>query len=91
MASIYYVGDWAIMIGPIFAESPFNYEYKGAEIFNYGTWLVEALESSGEHQVTSVPAWDFYRLAPGDFEAVLNHLDLLGCRGQKLSAPPVVL
>lgn len=77
MANIYYVGDWAIMMGPIFAESPFNYEYKGTEIFNYGTWLVEALESSGEHTVTSVPAWDFYRLAPGEFDRILDEYDLL--------------
>lgn len=77
MANIYYVGDWAIMMGPIFAESPFNYEYKGAEIFNYGTWLVDALRSTGEHQVTSVPAWDFYRLAPGEYEKVLSQYDVL--------------
>jgi uncharacterized membrane protein len=77
MASIYYVGDWAIMMGPVFAESPFNFEYKGAEIFNYGSWLVEALQSSGQHVVTSVPAWDFYKLGPGAFEKVLADHDIL--------------
>lgn len=76
MARIYYVGDWAIMMGPVFAEGPFNYEYKGVEIFNYGKWLVEALESAG-HEVRSVPAWDFYRLGPGDYEEVLRSYDLL--------------
>ena len=64
MAKIYYVGDWAIMLGPCFAETPFNYAMKGTEIFNYGTWLKEALESSGEHQCDSVPTWDFYRNPP---------------------------
>jgi uncharacterized membrane protein len=77
MASIYYVGDWAIMMGPVFAESPFNFEYKGAEIFNYGSWLVEALQSSGQHAVTSVPAWDFYKLGPGAYEKVLAEYDIL--------------
>jgi uncharacterized membrane protein len=76
MAKIYYAGDWAIMMGPVFAESPFNYEYKGAEIFNYGKWLVDAIQSDGRHQVTSVPAWDFYKLAPGDFEQILNDYDI---------------
>ena len=76
MARIYYVGDWAIMMGPIFAESPFNYEYKGAEIFNYGTWLVEALQSDGRHQVTSVPAWDFYKLSPDAFDRALADHDV---------------
>lgn len=76
MSRIYYVGDWAIMMGPIFAESPFNYEYKGAEIFNYGTWLVNALLSDGRHQVTSVPAWDFYKLSPTAFDNILATHDV---------------
>lgn len=77
MAKIYYTGDWAVLMGPSFAESPFNYEYKGLEIFNYGEWLVKALESDGKHQVTSVPAWDFYRMGPGEFEKILDEYDLL--------------
>lgn len=77
MARIYYVGDWAVMLGPVFAETPFNYTHKGTEIFNYGTWLKEALESTGQHEVTSVPTWDFYRLGPGEFERVLNEYDVL--------------
>ena len=76
MAKVYYVGDWAVMLGPVFAETPFNYAYKGTEIFNYGTWLKAALESTGEHEVTSVPAWDFYRLPPGEFEQVLDEYDV---------------
>lgn len=77
MAKVYYVGDWAVMLGPVFAETPFNYAHKGTEIFNYGKWLKEALESTGEHQVTSVPTWDFYRLGPGQFEQVLTEYDVL--------------
>jgi len=77
MAKIYYVGDWAVLTGPVFAESPFNYTHKGLEIFNYGKWLKEALESSGEHQVTSVPSWDFYKLGPGEYEKILNTYDVI--------------
>jgi hypothetical protein len=47
MAKIYYVGDWAVMCGPVFAETPFNYAYKGLELYNYGQWLKDALESGG--------------------------------------------
>jgi uncharacterized membrane protein len=77
MSKIYYVGDWAVMCGPVFAETPFNYAYKGLEMYNYGTWLKEALESSGEHQVTSVPTWDFYKLGPGEYENILHEYDVL--------------
>ena len=77
MAKIYYVGDWAVMTGPVFAESPFNFEHKGLEIFNYGTWLKQALESSGEHTVESVPSWDFYKLPPGAWEKVLQEYDII--------------
>ena len=65
MAKIYYAGDWAMMLGPVFAETPFNYAWKGADLYNYGHWLKDAIESGGEHEVTSVPAWEFYRLPPG--------------------------
>ncbi len=77
MAKVYYVGDWAVLMGPLFAETPFNYTWKGTEIFNYGTWLKDALESSGEHQVDSVPSWEFYKLGPGQYERVLDDYDLL--------------
>lgn len=77
MAKIYYIGDWAVMCGPVFAETPFNYAFKGLEMYNYGTWLKEALESSGEHQVRSVPTWDFYKLGPGEYEAILREYDVL--------------
>ncbi len=78
MAKIYYVGDWAVMTGPVFAETPFFHAPKGLDIFNYGVWLKEALESGGRHQVQSVPAWDFYnKLGPGDYEKVLADYDVL--------------
>ena len=77
MAKIYYIGDWAIMTGPVFAETPFNYTHKGLEIYNYGHWLKDALESDGQHQVTSVPTWDFYKLGPGEYEQVLADYDVV--------------
>lgn len=77
MARIYYIGDWAVLNGPVFAESPFNYEYKGLEIFNYGKWLKEALESDGNHEVLSVPSWDFYKAPPGEYEKILEDYDVL--------------
>lgn len=75
MSKIYYVGDWAIMLGPVFAETPFNYAWKGTDLFNYGQWLKNAIESDGRHQVTSVPTWDFYKLAPGRYEQILDEYD----------------
>jgi len=51
MAKIYYVGDWAISLGPVFAETPFSYADKGLDTFYYGRWLKEALASTGEHPV----------------------------------------
>ena len=77
MAKIYYVGDWAVQLGPVYAESAFHHSVKGTEIFNYGTWLVEALQSSGQHRVTSVPSWDFYMLRPGAYEEILRSYDVL--------------
>lgn len=78
MAKIYYVGDWAVLTGPVFAETPFHHSPKGLDIFNYGKWLKEALEASGKHEVLSVPAWDFYnKLGPGDYEEILNTYDIV--------------
>lgn len=78
MAKVYYVGDWAIMTGPVFTETPFYQSSKGADIYNYGKWLKEALESMGRHSVESVPTWDFYnKLGPGDYERVLKENDVL--------------
>jgi uncharacterized membrane protein len=77
MAKVYYVGDWAVMLGPVFAETPFNYAVKGTEIFNYGKWLKEAIESSGEHEVLSVPTWEFYKLGPGEYEKIIDAHDVI--------------
>jgi uncharacterized membrane protein len=77
MAKIYYIGDWAILNGPYFFESPFQISPKGLEIFNYGKWLKDALESTGEHEVISVPSWDFYKLAPGEYEKILDEYDVI--------------
>ena len=78
MAKIYYVGDWAVLTGPVFAETPFHYSAKGLDIFNYGKWLKEALEEYGEHQVNSVSAWDFYnKLGPGDYERILAEYQVI--------------
>ncbi|MGI9542618.1 MAG: glutamine amidotransferase [Cyclobacteriaceae bacterium] len=78
MAKIYYVGDWAVLTGPVFAETPFHYSHKGLDIFNYGKWLKEALEETGEHEVNSVSAWDFYnKLGPGDYESILDEYNLI--------------
>jgi uncharacterized membrane protein len=63
------------MLGPVFAETPFNYAFKGTEIFNYGKWLKEAIESTGRHEVTSVPTWEFYRLPPGRYDEILHEFD----------------
>lgn len=77
MAKIYYVGDWAVLTGPVFAESPFQYSPKGLEIFNYGVWLKDALESDGNNEVKSVATWDFYNMGPGDYEKILEKYDVL--------------
>lgn len=77
MARIYYVGDWAILTGPVFAETPFYHAPKGLDIFNYAQWLKDALETGGLHTVLSVPTWDFYnKLGPGDYERILDEYDV---------------
>jgi len=77
MAKIYYVGDWAVSLGPVFAETPFNYADKGLDIYTYGKFLTEALESTGKHQVTDVATWDFYKLGPGEYERILADYDVI--------------
>ena len=77
MAKIYYIGDWAVQTGPVFAETPFNYAHKGLDIYNYGHWLKDALESTGRHEVESVPTWDFYMLPPGKYEEILDEYDVI--------------
>jgi uncharacterized membrane protein len=50
---------------------------KGLEIFNYGTWLKDALEKDGRHTVRSVPSWEFYKLPPGEYEKIIAAHDVL--------------
>jgi uncharacterized membrane protein len=77
MSKIYYIGDWAVSCGPVFAETPFNYAFKGLDLYYYGKWLKDALESSGEHTVADVPAWEFYNLPPGGYEKILDSYDVI--------------
>ena len=77
MAKILYIGDWAISLGPVFAETPFNYAFKGLETYRYDHYLKEALESSGEHQCETMPTWDFYAMAPGEYEQALETYDVI--------------
>ena len=77
MAKVYYVGDWTVLTGPTFWETPFDHAVKGLDIFNYGKWLKDALESDGLHQVQSIPAWDFYKLGPGEYEEILDANDVM--------------
>jgi len=77
MAKIYYIGDWAVSCGPVFAETPFNYTFKGLDLYYYGKWLKDALESSHQHTVEDVPTWDFYNLPPGEYEKILETYDVI--------------
>jgi len=77
VAKIYYIGDWAVSAGPVFAETPFNYAFKGLDLYYYGRFLKDALESTGKHQVTDVAAWDFYKLGPGEYESILDTYDVI--------------
>lgn len=77
MKRVYYIGDWAVQIGPIYAETSFNHAPKGLDFINYGHWLMEAMESTNEFQVKSVPTWDFYNMKPGEYEKILSTHDIL--------------
>lgn len=77
MAKIYYIGDWAVQLGPVYAETSFNHTPKGLDVINYGKWLVSAIESSGRHEITSVPTWEFYTLPPGEYEKILDAYDII--------------
>lgn len=77
MAKIYYVGDWAVQMGPVYAETSFNHTPKGLDVINYGRWLVAAAAASGRHTIVNVPTWEFYTLPPGAYEQVLDEFDIL--------------
>ncbi|MGL6225474.1 MAG: glutamine amidotransferase [Thermoguttaceae bacterium] len=74
---IYYIGDWAVQLGPVYAETSFNHAPKGLDFINYGHWLVSAMESTGKFQVKSVPCWDFYNMQPGEYEKILDEYDIV--------------
>lgn len=76
MAKIYYIGDWAVQIGPVYAETSFNHAAKGLDFINYGKWLVAACDGSS-HQIKSVPTWDFYNMPPGEYEKILDEYDVI--------------
>lgn len=77
MAKVLYIGDWAISLGPVFAETPFNYAFKGLETYRYDHYLKEAIESSGEHACDTMATWDFYGMAPGEYEQALAEYDAI--------------
>ncbi len=77
MKKVYYVGDWAVQIGPVYAETSFNHAAKGLDFINYGHWLKEGVEASGEFEVASVPTWDFYNMGPGGYEKILSEYDVI--------------
>ena len=77
MKKIYYIGDWAVQVGPVYAETSFNHAAKGLDVINYGHWLMDAIQSTGEFQVTSVPTWEFYNLKPGEYEKILATHDII--------------
>ena len=37
----------------------------------------KAIESSGDHEVISVPTWEFYLLKPGEWEGILEENDIV--------------
>lgn len=77
MARILYIGDWAVALGPVFAETPFNYAFKGLETYRYDHYLRDALESTGDHECVTMPTWDFYGMAPGEYERALEDYDVI--------------
>ena len=77
MAKVFYIGDWAVQLGPVYAETSFSHTPKGLDFINYGKWLVAAIESSGRHEIKSVPTWDFYNMPPGEYEKVLDEYDII--------------
>lgn len=77
MAKIYYIGDWAVQLGPVYAETSFNQAAKGMDFINYGKWLVEAAKSSGRHEIVNIATWDFFNMAPGHYEKILDEYDII--------------
>lgn len=77
MADVYYVGDHALKLGPVFAETPFNYAHKGTSTHDFGEYLTDALAGAGDHDVRNVATWEFYQNAPGEYQTILDETDVL--------------
>ncbi len=77
MAKVLYIGDWAVALGPVFAETPFNYAFKGLETYRYDHYLRDAIQSEGEHTCVTMPTWDFYAMKPGQYEQALADYDVI--------------
>jgi len=77
VAKVFYIGDWAVSLGPIFAETPFNYAYKGLQTYRYDHYLKGAIESSGTHTCDTCSTWDFYGMPPGRYEEILADYDIV--------------
>ena len=76
MARVLYIGDWAVALGPVFAETPFNYAFKSLETYRYDHFLRDALRSGG-HECDTIPTWDFYGMKPGEYEEALGSYDVI--------------
>ena len=77
MAKVLYIGDWAVALGPVFAETPFNYAFKGLETYRYDRYLRDAIQSGGVHSCDTMPTWDFYAMKPGEYERALAEYDVI--------------
>jgi uncharacterized membrane protein len=77
MAKVFYIGDWAVSLGPVFAETPFNYSHKGLQIYRYDRYLKDAIESTGQHSCDTCSTWDFYGMPPGRWEEILSDYDVI--------------
>lgn len=77
MARVFYIGDWAVSLGPVFAETPFNYSHKGLQVYRYDRYLKDAIESTGEHVCETCSTWDFYGMPPGRWEEILADFDVV--------------
>jgi len=59
MAKIYYIGDWAVQLGPVYAETSFNHAPKGLDFIKYAGVTVltpnlrEAARAAGFEQIDS--------------------------------------
>ncbi len=67
---VLYLGDWVFSLGPVYIETPFGTETKDADLYFYGKRLKQAIEDDVD--ITTLPNWDLYRLAPGELERYMD-------------------